>query len=214
MGFIGSSTTVTVQAKLTAAGRKKLFDSLETVNEPFITKFALGDSDAYYPSIEAGDGILPSGKVPEPGEYKPKIRSYLLAEGQYKPAVAHIVVDGRYGGAEGHFETFPIGNNKPREQVYKIETEWPKKQRYEEEYVINFDLAGTTPGIIGDFSRYFTANFGSDSITLSFLGNVPLDILQNIIGEDTETNNGWTIQFRIEGQESSVVTVLNVDFVQ
>ena len=45
MGFISSSSTVTVKAKLTAAGRKKLFDSLETLNEQFITKFSLGDSD-------------------------------------------------------------------------------------------------------------------------------------------------------------------------
>lgn len=212
MGFISSSSTVTVKAKLTAAGRKKLFDSLETLNEQFITKFSLGDSDTYYPSVESGNGILPSGKVPEPGEFQPKIRSYVLAEGKYRPAVAHLLVDGRYGGAEGHYKVFPIGQNKPREQVFKIETEWPKTHRYEEDYDITKDMSGLPSGV--DIDKYFNVEYQGDGIKLTFNGDVPPDILNQIIGSDGESNNGWTIQFRIEGQESAAVTVLNVDFIQ
>jgi hypothetical protein len=228
MGFIPSSSTVSVEAKLTAAGRKKLFDSLETVNEPFITKFALGDSDCNYDAIDDGFGALGAGYVPQPGEWKPRIRSFLLQSGMYKPAVAHIVVDGRYGGAEGHYRTFPIGANSGQQQKYKFETEWPKGERYEEEYEISYNIAGANNiADIALFSNSFNVTFIANEqqsegdtrtdvgeLWLTFRGGMDLASLQEIIGPDDETNNGWTFEVRIEGQESQVVTVLNIDFVQ
>lgn len=228
MSFVPSSTTVTVSAKLTAAGRKKLFDSLETVNEPFITKFALGDSDCNYDAIDEGYGALAAGYVPQPGEWKPRIRSFVLQSGMYKPAVAHIVVDGRYGGAEGHYRTFPIGANVGQQQKYKLETEWPKGQRYDEEYDVSYSLAGhgDLTGVI-TFAQYFDITFVANEqqsegdnrtdvgeLWLTFRGGMDLATLQEIIGPDDETNNGWTLTVRIEGQESQVVTTLDIDFVQ
>lgn len=229
MAFVASSSTVTVSAHLTAAGRKKLFDSLETVNEPFITKFALGDSDCNYDAIDDGYGVLATGFVPQPGEWKPRVRSFVLQSGMYKPAVAHIVVDGRYGGAEGHYRTFPIGANTGQQQKYKFETEWPKGARYEEEYDFSFKLAGASGGIesLILFQDYFDVTFianeqqsAGDNRTdvgelwLTFRGGMDLATLHEIIGADDETNNGWTIQVRVEGQESQVVTTLDIDFVK
>lgn len=229
MGFVSSSSTVTVQAFLTAAGRKKLFDSLETVNEPFITKFALGDSDTNYAAVDAGYGALPTGLVPQPGEWKPQIRSFLLAQGSYKPSVAHVIVDGRYGGAEGHYRTFPIGANVANQQKYKIETEWPKGTRYAEEYKVSYNLAGTTGGLSDAalFNELFDITFvaneqqsAGDSRTsvgelwLTFRGGMDQSMLNAIIGADEETNNGWTLEARIEGLDSQTVTVLTIDFVK
>ena len=45
MGYIASSSTTTVTARLTPYGRKKL---LSTSNSDIISSFALGDSDANY----------------------------------------------------------------------------------------------------------------------------------------------------------------------
>jgi len=175
MGFVASSSTVTVQAFLTAAGRKKLFDSLETVNEPFITKFALGDSDTNYAAIDAGYGALQSGFVPQPGEWKPQIRSFLLAQGSYKPSVAHVVVDGRYGGSEGHYRTFPIGANVASQQQYKIETEWPKGTRYEEEYKVSLNLAGSS-GALSD-AILFTDNGWTFEVRIEGLESQTVTVL-------------------------------------
>ena len=231
MGFINSATTVTVEAFLTAAGRKKLFDSLETVNEPFITKFALGDSDCNYAAVDAGFGILQTGQVPNAGEWKPQIRSFLLQQGMYKPAVAHIVLDGRYGGAEGHYATFPIGANTPYQQKYKFETEWPKGSRYEEDYHVQYSMGNAAAAgggglaTLGLFFEFFELNFITNAsdlpgaaprgeFWLTFKGGMDLATLQNIIGADNETNNGWTNQVRVEGMESSIVTTLDIDLVQ
>ena len=216
MSFVSSSSTVTVKAFLTAAGRKKLFDSLETTNEPFITKFALGDSDANYASIAAGYGILNSGFVPSPGEFKPRIRSFALYQGQYKPSVAHILISGRYGGSEGHYRTFPIGSNEIAETTYTIETEWPRKSKYDEDYAVSYSIAGTSSNALtaGVLARYFRFVFGNNALFIQFLGGMDLSTLQNIIGPDSGTNNGWTLQVRIEGLESQAVTVINIDFVQ
>ena len=216
MAFNSATTTISVTAFLTAAGRKKLFDSLETINEPFITKFGLGDSDANYGSIDAGFGTLLAGGVPESSELKPRIRSYALAEGSYKPAVPHIIVDGRYGGAEGHFFEFPIGDNQQTEQVYKIDTEWPKRDSFPEDYDITLHAAAssTFPAAQEIVSNAFTWDFQGKELKLIFLGNVDLATLQGIIGPDDETNNGWTLNFRIEGRESASVTVVSIDLVQ
>ena len=216
MAFNSATTNISVTAFLTAAGRKKLFDSLETVNEPFITKFALGDSDANYAGIDAGFGTLAAGAVPEAGEQKPRIRSFALAEGSFKPSVAHIIIDGRYGGSEGHYAQFPIGSNIPDVRTYKIETEWPKKARYAEEHTMSFQLANSNAGVLGAIAvaNAFEITFVNNILTVTFKGGMDLTILQNMIGPDDETNNGWTMDFRIEGQESSAVTILSIDFVQ
>jgi len=57
MGYIASSTTKTVIARLTSYGRKKL---LSNSNDTFVSYFSLGDSDANYQTSK----ILGEGKVP------------------------------------------------------------------------------------------------------------------------------------------------------
>jgi hypothetical protein len=60
MGYISSSTTMTVTARLTPYGRKKL---LSTSNVDFVSYFSLGDSDANYQTIKT----LSGGEVPGDG---------------------------------------------------------------------------------------------------------------------------------------------------
>ena len=221
MGFIASSSTVTVQAKLTAAGRKKLFDSLETVNEPFITKFALGDSDANYTAIDAGFGSLATGAVPQPGEFLSRPRSFVLQSGQFKPSVSHILIDGRQGGTEGHYMTVPIGANVPVNQTVKIETEWPRGTKYDETYHATF-ITNATAEFTNDTWSYYASNFqfkliqheGSWKLQILFNGGLDQSVLDNIIGPDDETGNGWSITVTIHGLESQNQTVVTVDFVK
>ncbi len=59
MGFIPSANTISLIAKLTPIGRKKLASS----NNSLITTFSLGDSDANYNTIP----ILSTGQVPSSG---------------------------------------------------------------------------------------------------------------------------------------------------
>lgn len=56
MGFVASSTTVTLQAKLTPYGRKKLIEG----SADMVEKFALADSDANYKT----NLLLDSGEIP------------------------------------------------------------------------------------------------------------------------------------------------------
>jgi len=60
MGYIASSTTTTVTARLTPYGRKKL---LSTTGADFVSSFVLGDSDANYQTNQ----VLSSGQVPGEG---------------------------------------------------------------------------------------------------------------------------------------------------
>lgn len=59
MGYIASSTTTTVTARLTPYGRKSL---LTSSNNDIISYFSLGDSDANYYTSQ----VLSSGQVPGP----------------------------------------------------------------------------------------------------------------------------------------------------
>lgn len=59
MGFIPSANTITLTAKLTPIGRRKLV----TNNNSLITTFSLGDSDANYATIP----VLKTGEVPSSG---------------------------------------------------------------------------------------------------------------------------------------------------
>lgn len=57
MGFIATSSTISISAKLTPFGRKKLIST----NNTLITKFAFGDSDAnYYTPLTLGTGKVSS----------------------------------------------------------------------------------------------------------------------------------------------------------
>lgn len=62
MGFLDTATTLTLTAKLTPIGRKKLVTNTNSL----ITKFSLGDSDANYYSSQ----IITTGKIPSQGGNK------------------------------------------------------------------------------------------------------------------------------------------------
>lgn len=224
MSFVDSASTVTVKAFLTAAGRKKLFDSLETVNDEFVTMFGLGDSDANYAAIEAGFGTLPSGLVPSPGEFLSNIRTYALYQGRYEPYNGLILVDGEYSQAEGHFVKFPIGDNRPRIKSYVIESEQPKKQRVDETYKLSASIDGaplsiTTASLFAQYFRWELVQLAgqdqsSTRLEVEFLGGMSQTELNNVIGPDSDSDHGWTFQVRLEGNQTGAVTTLNIDFVQ
>lgn len=220
MSFVPSGETVEVQATLTAKGRKKLFDSLEDVNEPFVTRFALGDSDANYEAIESGFGTLTPGFVPSIGEFVPRIRSYVLRSGVYKPTPPVILVNGSYSDDNGHYFEFPIGNNEPRTQTFTIETEWPKATKYQESYSISTSLDNfqrpssiSSIGFISEFTRAFNSSFENNVWTIEFTGDLDPSIRETVLGTGTNAKGGLTWVARVEGNESQLVTSIAVDFV-
>lgn len=217
MSFVPTGNTVEVQAFLTAKGRKKLFDSLEGgANESFVTRFALGDSDANYDAIDAGFGTLASGTVPSAGEFMPRIRSYVLYRGQYKPSPGLILVNGEYKGEGGHMFEFPIGNETPRTQRYEIETEWPKGSIYGEEYAVSLSFSDQVTGGLGflaAFAQAFNFTFENRIWTVEYTGNLDPQVRDAILGDETSGKGGLSVIGRIEGRDSQLVTTITIDFV-
>lgn len=164
MGFIDSGTTVTVQAKLTDAGKKKLYESIESNSSGFITKFAIGDSDANYKAIDAGGDTLATGHVPEASGFKPTMRSFVLHQGTYRPAVPVVLVGGEYGSDNGITTSLSIGGNKQVQISLEPTTEWPKNEPFEETYKMEVQ----NPGNLSEsqLNRFFTV------VSSSIVGNV------------------------------------------
>lgn len=211
MGFVSSSSTVTVQANLTAKGKKKLFDSLLSDNDQFITKFAYGDSDANYEAIDGGFGTLSAGHVPESSSYVPNLRSIVLAEGMYKPGTALLLVDGRYGLE--HSFSMAVGANEASELSMKITTEWPKNTNLVEAYTMELQL----PDTLTDpdrFSNLFNIELKTDNtLVVSFLATATRGDLLALFGNpwSTQTNNSTTLSILLIGKTSHVKSVINID---
>ena len=181
MGLIGSGSTVTVQAFLTDAGKKKIYESIENNASGFATKFGLGDSDANYDSIAGGYGTLSSGRVPEPSDFKPIIRSLCLYQGSYRPGIPVLLVGEDYG--PDIYLSMSIGvNNTQVQKQFRVKTEWPKNTGFEEHHKLKIQ----NPGNMTDeaFKRLFTIATATNGISaVQFNGNATSDELDILLGE-------------------------------
>jgi len=177
MGFIASSSTVTVDAELTELGRKLINRSLlgtESISKSRIVKFGFGDSDANYSGVTDGESnTLPTGFVPEASAYRPAVRSAIPKIGTVRPGRALI--------------TSSVGNNtvwniKSSEQLdafsnptfstkastfsIEVTTEWPVGTTINEDYRWYIDP------IDDDFDNVFDSSVVKNKITLSVKPNV------------------------------------------
>jgi len=212
MGFISSSSTITVQAKLTDAGKKKLYDSIENTNSGFITKFAVGDSDANYAAIEAGTSQLLTGHVPEASAFKPSLRSYLLYKGNYRPGVPVILIDNQYGGNNGLTKQLSVGSNIQASVLFSPTTEWPKDEVFTESYKVSIQ----NPGNISQSSldRLFTISYqATGQWKFQFNGNISLDDI-GILAGAYASGNMTVIPLKILGLITNAYIMYNIQLVQ
>lgn len=211
MGFLASGSTISVEAKLTKAGKEKIFNSIENNQSGFITKFAIGDSDANYTAINAGTPTLASGHVPEVGDYKPSIRSFALYKGTYRPGVPVVLVDGEYSTDNGLIKDVSIGSNQLVKLFFDIGTEWPKNSDFTETYIIK----GQNPGNMTEstFSRLFTiGRYSTGEYTFQFNGGATNQELETLLGVSKEGST--TIRIRIQGTQTNAVSFYNIRLVQ
>ena len=211
MGFISGTSTVTVEAKLTDAGKKKLYESIETNSSGFITKFAVGDSDANYAAVAAGSGSLEAGHVPEASEFKPSIRSFALYKGQYRPGIPVILVDNEYGSDNGIIRQLSIGGNVTTNFLMDIKTEWPKDEAFSEGYSLTIQ----NPGNLSDeqMRRYFTVAQTTRGWAFQFNGGLNLQDLTIIMG--AFNSGGYTtIPVKIVGRTTNASVMYNIQLVQ
>jgi len=208
MGFISSSSTITVQAKLTDAGKKKLYDSIEQGGFGFISKFALGDSDSDYAAIDAGVPALESGYVPEVSGFKPSLRSYVMYKGVRNPEVAMILINNEYGTNNGVSRDISIATNLPVSFEMNIKTEWPKDTIYQENYIVEIENTGNlTPETL---ARFFSiANIGQKWL-FGFLGGLSPQDMVTLIGSTFTTANGTIIPIKITGRSSGAIGMYNI----
>ena len=218
MGLISGSSTVTVQAKLTDAGKKKLYDSIEMGNSGFITKFAIGDSDANYASIDAGGSVLASGHVPEVSGFRPSIRSFALYKGQYRPGVPIILVDGQYGSDNGISRSLSIGgiNSAPDQRIsilFDVTTEWPKDEQFVETYKIEIQNPGNLTS--ERLNRYFTAFYHQLAKQFAFSLNGPLNITDlHLLSGLYGSANGTVIPVKLTGKITNAQVTYNIMLTQ
>lgn len=137
MGFISGTSTVSVQARLTDAGKRKLYESIESQTGSFITQFGLGDSDANYVAIDEGSGSLEAGHVPEAGDFLSKPRSFAIYQGIYRPGVPVILKNG--DPIPELDETIDISGNDSNVVRVALKTEWPKGQLFNENYWVELN---------------------------------------------------------------------------
>lgn len=209
MGFISSSSTVTVQAKLTDAGKKKLYNSIEKGASGFVTKFALGDSDADYVAIDAGTPHLAAGYVPEVSSFKPSMRSFAMYKGVRNPESPMILINGEYGMNTGIYRDLSIASNTQATINFNITTEWPKDTIYSENYTVEIQNTGNlTPETL---DRFFTvARFTNGSWGFAFDGGLSNQDLVLLIGSFTNSGNGTIIPLKITGKISGAVGIYNI----
>jgi len=213
MGFISGTTTVTVQAKLTDAGKKKLYDSIENNSSGFITKFAIGDSDANYAAIAAGTSTLAAGHVPEGSGFKPSLRSFALYGGVYRPGVPVVLINKEYGTDNGIDVQMSIGNNKTSSILFSLTTEWPKDELFTEAYSMEMQPAGnvgltTLQKLFAIFGPLATGEFG-----IRFEGGASDQELENLIGT-ASTGNFTTIPLKLIGRTTNAQIMYNIQLTQ
>jgi hypothetical protein len=172
MGFIATSSTVSVEAFLTRRGKRILHENAGNPTVPLITQFSLGDSDAEYNSITLGYGTLSGGVVPESAEFRPAIRGYALAEGSYRPGIPIVVVNDQI--FQEHDVEMLINGADPSILTFNLRTEWPSNTPYEEEYFIEIDppyeMSEETFALLFNV-RVLTADDGSDYLAIVYNEN-------------------------------------------
>lgn len=213
MGFIQSASTVTVSAKLTAEGKKKLFESIESNSSGFITKFALGDSDANYAAITAGAGTLESGHVPEASDFRPEIRSFALSSGQYRPGIPVLLINGEYGTDDGVHTSISIGANEAVQVRFEVTTEWPKNEAWVEGYKIEVLNPGNLSGDL--FDRLFTVvNTSVTGSVFQYNGGIAnIEELSQLIGA-YGSGGHTTVPVKVTGQKTNAHVIYNIELVQ
>jgi len=207
MGFISGTSSVTVQAKLTDAGKKKLYESIENNSSGFITKFAIGDSDANYGAIDAGTDTLASGHVPEASEFKPSLRSFALYQGQYRPGIPVILIGGEYGSDHGTSIKLSIGANQQQQIEIVPTTEWPKDEAFEELYKLEVQ----NPGNLSE--SQMDSLFIVQGNTFQFNGNIRLSEVALLAGA-YNTGNGTVVPLKVIGRTTNATIMYNIELVQ
>ena len=208
MGFIsGTSGTITVQAHLTNAGKKKLFNSIEGGDSsPFITRFALGDSDANYVAIDNGSGTLAAGHVPEAGDFNVRPRSFVLYDGEYRPGVPVILHNGELANPETVAE-MSIGANDPVTLTFTIKTEWPKDASFTEDYEAN--LIGPSSIDKTRFNEIFSHEIQGNTAKITYNGGINLTEIAKLTGSD-EFEGESDMMLEVIGKQSRRWSSINV----
>ena len=169
----------------------------------------MGDSDGNYAAIGSGTPQLPSGFVPETGDFFPSLRSYVLYQGKYRPGFPTLLANEEYGPEV--FAQMSIGSNQPTSLSFKITSEWPKNTPVEETYFTWM----MRPGQIDDdvFRDLFTLERGGNGeYTLRFTGNAAEHDLLSLIGK--YRMGSTTIPFRIVGFETHQTLMYYVEVTQ
>lgn len=207
MGFISSATTVNVEATLTFAGKKRLYQLIEG-DANFITRFGLGDSDTNYKVVPVA-GALSSGYIPETGDFKPRMRSKVLWQGTFRPGKPVIFFDGEPGPVEREFS---IGNNAQGRFIeFSMTTQWPTGEDYSETYYVEMQ----NPTSLSDdaFNRAFSLNGvggGTDytSYKLTFVGELSINELAQLVGEAGDASTDIVIN--VTGKKSNKTVAMNI----
>ena len=198
MGFIDSGSTITVQAKLTNAGKRKLYQSIEGTSNTFINRFALGDSDANYVAIEEGAGPLVSGNVPEAGNFQSRPRSLALYRGIYRPGIP-VVYFNDNPGPEVH-GIVSIEGNSPSVSRFNIKTEWPKGEVFDEGYW--HELRNPTSIEDERFEEIFSTRIVEGNVLeLTFHGNLNLLELNQLVGSNVHGESDFHVN--VSGKQTN-----------
>lgn len=213
MGFISATTSVTVEAKLTDAGKRKLYESIENNSSGFITKFAVGDSDANYAAIAAGTNTLGVGHVPEASGFKPGLRSFALYKGQYRPGIPVLLINGEYGSDNGVTRQLSIGSNERVLITFDPTTEWPKDEAFSEAYRVFVQ----NPGNLTEAAlhRLFTAAGPTPAGQYAFQFNggasdQELEILIGLAGGGNLTS----VPIKLVGAITNAQIMFNIQLIQ
>jgi hypothetical protein len=211
MGLLSGTSTVTVNAFLTNAGKRKIFNAIQDGDASgFITKFCLGDSDSNYASIEAGNGVLGSGHVPEASDYMPSLRSYALFSGQYRPGKPVILIGEDYG-PEINLDMSVGSNNEKIFINFAVNTEWPKNSSFKE----STKLVSTKPSWMSQavFDRLFTlAPLPNGTWAFQFNGGATEDELDALLG--VSRTGSSTITLNAIGSITNQTAVIYVEIRQ
>jgi len=211
MGFISSATTVSVEAKLTDAGKRKLYESIENNSSGFVSKFTIGDSDTNYAAVDAGAGPLDTGHVPEASDFKPEIRSFALYEGVYRPGIPVILVNDTYGSDNGVTASMSIGVNEQIQMPFTLKTEWPKNENFDEFYSVVISEPTSLAGLTFQ-SLFMVVSSPMTGNIFQFNGGATAQELINLLGADHLGSS--TIPIKIIGRTTHAQVVFNIEIIQ
>lgn len=208
MGFISGTSTVTVQARLTNYGKKKLYESIESNSGNFVTKFALGDSDSNYVAISDGAGPLDSGFVPEAGDFQSRPRSFALYQGSYRPGKPVILVNGDPMDTVGGM--LSIGGNGTRSVTFELATEWPKDEPFSEGY--DYELINPTSINDERFAELFSVTMlEGNTLQVTYNGGANLAEILVLTGNFAYESD---VSVTVVGQQTKKVVDIHLIVVQ